>query len=235
MLVYYNMYSWSSGMAAFLCISTRGVNRKECFMDNWNFWTIVYILSAILTFLPTLKAIFRKVKLHPGGQSFDNSPHFSDKGKELLIQHYSRIQGTLIFWKNQAEKYRNFHYYCLCWTIPASLIIPILIQCMSAKNFDSLSLLVTIISTHTAILLAFHRGFKVDRNFKSFRHGESEFYDLYRRLLDRPTSFGQDEFSQIEAYFVEVETIRKFVRNSETDNMPTVDDVKITGNNTPSA
>lgn len=207
-------------------------NRKECFMDIWNIWTLVYILCAIITFIPTLWAIIRKVKLHPGGQSFGDSSHFSTKGKELLIQHYSRINGTLIFWKNQAEKFRNFHYYFLCWTIPSSITVPILIQCMSAENFDSLTLLVTLISTHTAILLAFHRGFKVDRNFKSFRHGESEFYDLYRRLLDRPTSFGQDESTQIEAYFMEVETIRKFVRNSETDNMPTVEDLK---NNSTSA
>jgi hypothetical protein len=203
-------------------------------MDIWIKINSAYIFLTLITFLPTFKAIIRKVKLHPGGQSFNDSPHFSDQGKVRLIQHYSRLQGTLIFWKNQAEKYRNFHYYCLCWTIPSSIVIPILIQCMTVENFDSLSLLITIISTHTAILLAFHRGFKVDRNFKSFRHGESEFYDLYRRLLDRPTSFGTEEYVQIEKYFSEVETIRRFVRNSETDNMPTVDDVKIQSNNSTS-
>ena len=203
-------------------------------MNTWALFTIGYIICVVLTFIPTFKAIIRKVKLHPGGQSFEKSPHFSNEGKELLIQHYSRLQGTLIFWKNQAEKYRNFHYYCLCWTIPSSLIIPILIQGMSSENFDSSNLLVTIISSHTALLLAFHSGFKVDNNFKAFRHGESEFYDLYRRLLDRPSSFGIDESTQIQAYFTEVESIRKFIRNAETDNMPSIEDGKLSKNNTTS-
>ncbi|MBE4910184.1 DUF4231 domain-containing protein [Bacillus luteolus] len=203
-------------------------------MSVWTYFTYGYLLTAILTFYPTLKAILRKVKLHPGGESFDKNQHFSEQTRELLTQHYSRIQGTLIFWKNQAEKYRNFHYYCLCWTIPSSITIPILIQSMNAGNFNSSSLLVTIISSHTAILLAFHRGFKVDKNFKSFRHGESEFYDLYRRLLDRPSSFGKNEIEQIENYFIEVETIRKFVRNAETDNMPSIEDTKAPNNKTTS-
>jgi hypothetical protein len=207
---------------------------KEHTMSIWSYFTLGYILIAVFTFFPTLKAILRKIELHPGGESFKNSQNFSEEGKQLLIQHYSRIQGTLIFWKNQAEKYRNFHYYCLCWTIPASITIPVLIQCINADNFDSSKMLVTIISTHTAILLAFHRGFKVDKNFKSFRHGESEFYDLYRRLLDRPFTFGKNEKEQIDKYFIEVETIRKFVRNAETDNMPTVEDVKSPNNRTSS-
>ena len=87
-------------------------------------------------------------------------------------------------------------------------------------------LLPTIVSTHTAILLAFHNGFKVDKNFKSFRHGESDFYDLYRRLLDRPESFGETEGERLNTYYREVEIVRKFVRNAETDNLPMVEDVK---------
>lgn len=198
-------------------------------MNYWVLFLILYVLASIITFIPTFKAIIRKVSLHPGGSSFDESSHFSLEAKEALTQHYSRLQGTLIFWKNQAEKYRNFHYYCLCWTIPSSIIIPILTQYITADNFYS-KLLITVISSHTAILLAFHRGFKVDSNFKSFRHGESEFYDLYRRLLDRPLSFGENEKTQLEVYFLEVESIRRFVRNAETDNMPSMEDGKVTNN-----
>lgn len=197
-------------------------------MDIWYLFSLLYISVAILTFIPTLLAILKKVELHPGGSSFHESTHFSDETKQSLEQHYTRIMGTLVFWKNQAEKYRRFHYYCLCWTIPASILIPILTQYISQDVYSKM--LLTIISTHTAVLLAFHRGFKVDRNFRSFRHGESEFYDTYRRLLDRPLTFGLNEKEQIDKYFSDVETIRKFVRNAETDNLPTVDDVKVESN-----
>lgn len=192
--------------------------------NGWMFASICYIIIAVGTFIPTFKAIVKRVKLHPGGSGFEDSM-FTSSIKEKLIQHYSRIQGTLIFWKNQAEKYRRFHYYCLCWTIPSSIIIPILTQYTTEDQYSKL--LLTIISSHTAILLAFHRGFKVDKNFKSFRHGESEFYDVYRRMLDRPSVFGETEDEQLARYFHEVETIRKFVRNAETDNFPIIEDGKV--------
>jgi hypothetical protein len=166
----------------------------------------------------------KRVELHPGGDSFNNSPYFTIESKALLNQHYSRLQGTLIFWKNQAEKYKRFHYYCLYWTIPSSILIPIITQAINSDTYSKL--LLTIVSTHTAVLLAFHRGFKVDRNHKAFRHGESEFYDTYRRLLDRPESFGSKESDQLLEYFKEVEKIRKFVRNAETDNLPNIEEAR---------
>jgi len=190
----------------------------------WQGLSFGYSVLAILTLIPTLLAVFKKVELNPGGSSFDESPHFSEEAKKKLIQNYSRIQGTLGFWKNQAEKYKRFHFYCMYWTIPASILIPIITQ--SVDGQPDTKLLLTIISTHTAILIAFHAGFKVDKNYKSFRHGESDYYDLNRRLLDRPETFGQTEDEWLNNYFKEVEIVRRFVRNAETDNLPMVEDVK---------
>ncbi|MCW5203796.1 hypothetical protein VU12_12775 [Desulfobulbus sp. US4] len=103
-------------------------------------------------------------------------------------------------------------------------MIPILTNGISENNYSKLT--VTVISAVTAILLAFHKGFKAEDNFKSFRHGESEFYDLYRRLLDTPEALGANEKEQIENYFNETEAIRRFVRNAETDNLATLDEAK---------
>ena len=84
--------------------------------------------------------------------------------------------------------------------------------------------LITCVSAHTAINLALHRAFKVDLNYRAFRQGESSFYDLYRRILDRPQSLGKDEPEQLAAYFEQVEILRATVRNSEVDNTPTLED-----------
>ena len=83
---------------------------------------------------------------------------------------------------------------------------------------------VTLVSAHTAVLLAFHKAFKVDANFKTWRDGESQFYDLYRRMLDRPETFGDTEEKQLSTYFEAVENLRMFIRNSEIDNTPTVEE-----------
>lgn len=193
-------------------------------MTPWTIATICFVTLVILTFIPVLKAMLRQVKLHPGGESFAESKYFNEENKKLLQQHYSRLHGTLIFWKNKAEWHRRFHFYTLCWTIPISILIPIISQTIDTA-FES-KLFLTIISTHTALLIAFHRALKIENNFKAFRHGESEFYDLYRRLLDRPKSFGETEEKQIENYFIEVENIRKAVRIAETDNLPMIDEHK---------
>ena len=105
-----------------------GCKKEDNRLDLWLFFSLVYTALALLTLIPTLQAVFKKVELNPGGASFEETPHFSDEAKKELIQHYSRIQGTLVFWKNQAEKYKRFHYYCMYWTIPASILIPIITQ-----------------------------------------------------------------------------------------------------------
>ena len=193
-------------------------------MNSWNAAIIGYIILSLVSFIPVLKAMLKKIKLNPGGESFKKSPYFTPQTIDLLEQHYTRLQGTLIFWKNQAEWNRRFHYYTLSWTIPVSILIPIISQAIDTTPESKLFL--TIISSHIALLFGFHRALKIENNYKAFRHGESEFYDLYRRLLDRPQSFGDSEKEQIDNYFIEVEKIRRTARISETDNFPMVEDPK---------
>ncbi len=193
-------------------------------MDLWKIGSIIYLFFIVSSFYPVFKAILKKVELNPGGASFDESQCFSDENKTLLNQHYSRILGTLGYWKNQASLYKRLHYYSLIWTIPSAIIIPVLTPWIEDGNFSKVA--VTIVSAVTAILLAFHKGLKVEDNLKAYRHGESEFYDLVRKLLDQPSSLGKDETEQINIYFEEVARIRRFVRNAETDNLGVLDDAR---------
>lgn len=193
-------------------------------MDSWLIGGIIYFIMLLATFIPVLMALFEKVTLNPGGASFDESNYFSDETKTLLNQHYTRIQGTLWFWKNKASLYQALHYYSLIWTIPSAILIPVLTPWIIDGNYSKE--IVTFVSAMTAVLFAFHKGLKVEDNLKAYRHGESEFYDLVRRLLDQPKSFGKCEKEQIDTYFEEVARIRRFVRNAETDNLGTIDDAR---------
>ncbi len=193
-------------------------------IDPWLTAIIAYVVAAVGSFIPTLLAILRGVTPHDGGASFDKSPHFSDEAKTRLSQHFSRIAGTLGFWKKQAEIFRRLHYYTLLWTVPATVIIPFLVQAIEPGNASKW--MVTLVSAHTAILLGFYKALKVDSNFRTWREGESNFYDFYRRMLDRPHMFGESEEQQLAAYFDAVENLRSFIRNREIDNTPSVEEAQ---------
>jgi hypothetical protein len=188
-------------------------------MDIWAWATILYVIIAVLSFLPVIQAILRKVKLYPDGHGYESCDFFSEPQKKRLIDHYSRIQGTLFYWKNRAQKYSRYHKYCLFWTTIIAILIPILSQSIGAGQSN---LFLTIMSTHAALLLGFHKALKVEKNFQSFRLAESEFYDLRRELLDTPEHFGKDEKEQVDTFFEKIRMLRISARKEEVDNTPSL-------------
>ncbi|TKD44651.1 hypothetical protein [Azotobacter chroococcum] len=88
------------------------------------FWS--YLFLAVATLLPTLKDVIAGVKLNPGGASFEQATHFSAENRTRLQDHYTRMMGTLGFWKKRAETYTSFHYYCVIWTILSAWAVPII-------------------------------------------------------------------------------------------------------------
>jgi hypothetical protein len=192
-------------------------------VNGWAIALAVYVLSAALSFIPVARKILSKVELHPGGASFEESSHFSEEAKEALAQHFSRIRGTLEFWKTQAAKYKAFHSYSVVWVTVATASVPFLAQAVTDDPWSRWFL--TIVGAHATLLLALARAFRVENYYKAFRHGESEFYDTHRRLLDRPEVFGDTETEQLSNYFEQVEVVRKFVRTAETDNLPSIEDI----------
>jgi hypothetical protein len=203
-------------------------------MDPWIIAIWAYVALALGTFIPVLRAARRKITKNDVENSLAQAKDtiakarpvgtLDDATKEAIALNFERFAGTLVFWKFEAAKYRAAHYYSLFWTIPSAVLIPILTQ--AGAGSQSATILVTVVSAFTAILLAFHRGLKIEENYRSFRHGESEFYDLFRRILDRPTALGDDPKEQLESYLIETETIRRFVRNAETNNMATLDEAR---------
>lgn len=214
----------------------------------WHEAIIAYIILAILTFSPVLYAMLQKVKLKTGEESvpwwcFKRRKHqknnlnnskepfdalkgvgkFTQEHIRRLNENFERIRGAREFWKNQAEWHKRFHYYTIYWTVPISVVIPIMTQ---LTDNDPARHFLTIISTHVAVLYGLHRALKVESNIKAFRLGESEFYDTFRRMLDRPETFGSNPDQQLSNYFARVEEIRKLIRSAETDNFPSVDDTK---------
>ncbi len=192
-------------------------------MTYWDYALIVYISIAVITFMPTFFAILKKVKLNPDGDGYDKSPFFDKEQKDRLKQHYSRIAGTLGYWKNHSEKYRRFKNYSIVWGISISIIIPVISQEIGEGTSNWF---LTVISTHAALLIGFHKGFKVDQNYQSFRIAESEFFDLRRELLDNPNNFGETPDEQINSFFLQVSRFRRSARQAEIDNTASLNEIK---------
>lgn len=150
--------------------------------------------------------------------------HFSEANRERLQANFRRMGGTLGFWKNRAERWRRLHFYCIVWTLLAGILVPVLAQV--ALRHPHGGTLITFVSLHASIMFGVHRSLKVESNYQAYRLGESEFYDLYRRLLDRPHAFGETESRQIDEYMRLVESIRVAVRSAEVSNTPGLDATK---------
>lgn len=194
-------------------------------MDTYKILFWAYLGIALVTLWPTIRNLLGAVPLNPGGASFSDCSHFREENKKRLENHYSRLVGTLGFWKKRAAIYTSFHYYCVVWTTLSAWAVPI-IGSLSSDTGGYSKLLIVLVSGHVALSLSFHKGLKVADGMKAFRHGESEFYDLYRRLLDRPHTLGKDEEEQIDNYMSEVEKIRRLVRSTETESLPSIEDIK---------
>ena len=190
-------------------------------MNLWLLATFGYLGTAALTFVPVTLALFRRIPLHDGGDGPDESPLFSEDARTRLRQNHSRLLGTLVFWKKWAECYKRFHYYSLGWIITSSVLVPVLTQAITQDPYSKWFL--SVVAAFSAILLSFQRLLKIEQNYKVFRLGESSYYDLRRQVLDRPQSFGASEPVQLEAYFLQVEELRRRVRDAEIDNFPTSD------------
>lgn len=198
------------------------INQLTAWLINngWHIAFISYCFLAAGTFVPVFLAIIRKVELKSGGSSYDDSPFFSEEQKTRLNQHYSRIQGTLGYWKNRAAKHYRFHLYTIIWTTAISITIPILVQTLG-ENASSKPLL-TIVSIHSALLIGFHNVFKVERNYQSFRTAESEFYDLRRSFLDNAFKNQSNMDNAIDEFFDAVSKLRIMARKEEIDNSPSL-------------
>lgn len=192
-------------------------------INGWALALWVYVLCAVVSFMPAAKRLVSSSALKAGGPSFDASPHFSEAAKQQLTQNYERIAGTLTFWKTRAERYHAVHTYSLFWMAVSAVAVPTLAQNIANNPWSKW--LITVISGHAALLLLMVRTFRVEANYRAFRDGESSFYDLYRKMLDRPRAFGRTEEAQLRTYFEQVELARKFIRNAEIDNFPSVEDL----------
>ncbi len=190
-------------------------------MENINLWQVGLIALAIgivLTILPIVIAFMKKVKLDKPKSWFNEANHFGNL-KDRLIANETRIQGTLVFWKNQAAAHRILHSSNTFWGIISAVSLPVLIQYYDDKDIWSHAFM-TILTFWTGILFAVSHTFKSEEKYQGFRATESEYYDITRELLDTPIKEENELEKLVNNYFETVERIRKVARKVETESPP---------------
>jgi len=195
-------------------------------INGWAVAIIAYVLLAVLSLIPFIRVAAQRVlPLNPGGPGFDELPAelLDDGVRARLRQNEERILGTLGFWKREAEKYRLLNSYVIFWMIVASTMSPVLTQAVSADPVSRW--LLTLVASHAAIMVAVAKAFRVSEQHTAYRQGESDYYDLRRAFLDNPLTFGESSEEQFFAFSDSVAKIRRRVRDAETDNIPSIDDV----------
>lgn len=181
--------------------------------------SIIYIGMASITFVPIIYSIFKeKIELTSYNVKEVEKTKLKDENKIMLENFNEQMTGTLKFWKKSVVIYKNLYYYSAIWTTIISVALPILIQLFGSSEKN----LLTIISGHSAIILAICKGFKVENKYQLYRRCESNFYDRYRKLLSYDQIGIKNEDDLIMNYIKDVNEIRKLGRNIETDNAPDI-------------
>ncbi|NET25963.1 hypothetical protein [Okeania sp. SIO1I7] len=188
------------------------------FINPWAIGVIILCIGIFITIVPIIRAFLKKIDLDSAGTWFDNANNLGEE-QERLKEHFSRIKGTLVYWKNQAAAYQRLDSARVIWSLISAISLPVLIQFYDATDKLAVSFM-TLLTTWTGLIVTVAYTFKAEEKYQGFRQQESDYYDISRTLLDFPNSDPQLLKQQVDEYIQKVADIRKFARRIETGSPP---------------
>jgi hypothetical protein len=184
----------------------------------WLYACIVLLIAILGTSAPIVYAFLRKIKLDAPKSWFESADSFAEQ-KQRLLDHDSRIIGTLIFWKNQAIAHRRLDNARVLWGLFSGVSLPVLIQFFD-KSVLWANIFLTILTFWTGLVVSLAYTFKSEELFRGYRQCESDYYDLTRSLLDNPAKTPSEREVQVTEYLKTVAKIRALARDVETSSPP---------------
>lgn len=187
-------------------------------VNLWQLGLFALIAGIVLTIIPLIFAFRKRIKLDKPKFWFKEANFFGDQ-KERLIATEGRIQGTLVYWKNNAAAQRMLYTANIFWGLIAAVSLPVLIQFYEKSDNWSLSFM-TVLTFWTGLIFAISHTLKSESKYQGFRATESDFYDITRELLDTPERDKAKLRLLVNEYIETVEKIRKVARRIETGIPP---------------
>jgi hypothetical protein len=189
-------------------------------LNPWFLGTVILIASITITTIPIIKAFFKKIDLHNAGSWFDNAASLGAE-QTRLKEHFSRIRGTLVYWKNQAAAYQRLDTARVSWSLISGVSLPVLIQFYNSTDKWAVGFM-TLFTTWTGLIVTLAYTLKAEQKYQGFRQQESDYYDISRKLLDFPNQDPVLLKKQVDDYIEKVVQIRKVARQVETGSPPSV-------------
>ena len=184
----------------------------------WQGGTFVLVIAIIFTLAPIVWGFLVFTELFPPGEWFDSSEELKEH-RVRLVAHYSRITGTLKFWKSKASAHQRLYSAQVVWATLSGVALPVLVQYFDKTTIWP-TLFLTILTTWNGILLALTFTLNSRELYRGFRQQESDFYDESRRLLNAAKANDPDLANKVEGYIQLVASIRRVGRRVETGSPP---------------
>lgn len=184
----------------------------------WKAGTFVLGVGIVSTIIPIIWGFLIFTNLHDPGNWFDTSDELS-AFRSRLVSHYSRITGTLKYWKSKASAHNRLYSAQVIWATLSSVVLPVLVQFFD-KTTNWPTIFLTILTTWNGVLLALTYILNSRELYRGFRQQESDFYDESRRLLNEAKSDDPNLEEKIEEYIRSVASIRRVGRRVETGTPP---------------
>ena len=93
----------------------------------WQAGTMVLLVAITATIAPILWSFLVFTDLFPSGEWFESSEELSEY-RSRLVSHYSRITGTLRFWKSKAAAHQRLYNAQVIWATLSGVALPVLVQ-----------------------------------------------------------------------------------------------------------
>ena len=188
----------------------------------WQAGTLALSIAIIGTTVPIIWGFLGYATLHPPGDWFDSSKELTEY-RTRLVSHYSRISGTLVYWKTKAAAHQRLYYSQVIWASMSGVTLPVLIQYFE-KSSQWPTVFLTILTTWNGILLVLAFTLNSRELYRGFRQQESDFYDESRRLLNKARHDDPELHDKVEEYINLVASIRRVGRRIETGTPPSAID-----------
>ena len=181
-------------------------------------------VAIVGTTIPIILALLHKVEIDKAPVWIENTDRMGDQ-YERVKEHYGRLKGTLIYWKNEAAAYHRLDMARVIWSLLSAVALPVLVQYYDSTDPWANAFL-TVLTTWTGLIVSLAYTLKAEQKYQGMRQQESDFYDIARQLLDHADPNDSNLGEKVDEYIRKVEAIRQTARKVETASPPSALDFR---------
>lgn len=209
---------------AFALATAAGVVAAAVTGNMWSGATAVLLVGIAATILSLGEAFTKQIKVDEAPKWIAEAPNLGEQ-KQRVLDHFMRLQGTLLYWKNDAAAHNRLHTSRVVWTLLSAVLLPVLVRIYDPQDGWSRGFM-TLFTSWTGLIVALAYTFKSEQRYQGMRQQESDYYDLARRLLDFADPTDPNLKAVVDRYLIDADGIRQTARRVETGAPPSAMDVR---------